>query len=215
MQYIEARLNKEDKMKRLFPFILKMSILGIIPIALAGCTHVLVPIDGPMYRGEMLEAENLKVEVVPGQYYMEFSRDDLFIPVYVIIRNNTDHRVQVGFKNFLMLDDRGNKYKPASLDDVLMFNRVSSFAIFPYHHHYGWHYPYYNPARWLYPHGSGYYLDMIRDSFLRAEKIEPGGEVEGFLYFKGAARFADEKVTLVAKFAENDMKPVEYVFKID
>lgn len=195
--------------------ILKMSFLGVIMFFVIGCSHILVPVEGPSYRGEQLNLQELKVEVIPGQYYMEFRNDDLFIPVHVVIRNHTDHRVQVGYKNFLMLDDQGNKYKPADLDDVITYYRVTSMNVYPYHHHYGWHYPYYSPARWMHPGTTRYYLDMIRDTYLRPEKIDPDEEIEGFLYFKGAARFARDTVTLVAKFPENDMKPVEYIFKID
>lgn len=195
--------------------ITKMSLLGVIAFVFAGCSLALVPIDGPLYRGEKLDLDNLKVEVIPGQYYMEFSRDDLFIPVHVIIRNHTDHRVQIGLKNFLMLDDHGNKYKPAGLQDVITYYRMTSMSVYPYYHSYHWHYPYYSPMRWMHPYSTRYQIEMIKDTYLQQEKIEPDEEVSGFLYFKGAAALADNTVTLVAKFAENDMKPVEYVFKID
>jgi len=215
MLYLYANLLKEEQMNGKLSNIIKMSLLGVTAVMLISCSHTLVPIDGPLYRGERLEAENLKVEVIPGQYYMEFDRDDLFIPVHVIIRNHTDHKVQIGYKNFLMLDDHGNKYKPADLQDVITYYRVTSMNVYPYYSSYNWHYPYYNPVRWNHPYSTRYYIEMIRETYLKQDKLEPEEEVSGFLYFKGAAKLADETVTLVARFAENDMKPVEYVFKID
>jgi len=202
-------------MHRQLSNVIKMSLLGVTAAMLISCSLTLIPIDGPLYRGERLEAENLKVEVIPGQYYMEFNRDDLFIPVHVIIRNHTDHKVQIGYKNFLMLDDHGNKYKPADLQDVVIFYRMTSMNVQPYYSSYNWRYPYYSPSRWSHPYSTRYHLEMIRETYLKQDKLEPEEEVSGFLYFKGAAKLADETVTLVARFAENDMKPVEYVFKID
>ena len=82
---------------------IKIILPMLILLVLTGCTYILIPVEGPSYRGKALEAKDLKVEVIPGQYYVEFDRDDLFIPVHVIIKNNTDHTVSIREKNFLLI----------------------------------------------------------------------------------------------------------------
>lgn len=52
------------------------------------------------------------------------------------------------------------------------------------------------------------------DTFLQNQRLAPGDSTAGFVYFTGAAHFADDTVTLVARFPANK-KPVEYIFEID
>lgn len=201
--------------KHLTKSIIIMAVLVLIMLTV-GCSHVLIPLDGPMYRGKEINPEKIKVEVVPGQYFVKFDRDDPFLPVHVIIRNNTKHPVKVSMKNFLMLDDVGNKFRPAGLKEVMQYYALrAAFSVYPYHYHYGWHYRHYRPSRWWHPYNIMYSAQMIEQTFLESEIIEPDESTAGFIYFKGAAHFANEKVTLVAKFPDNDMKPLEYTFLID
>ncbi len=187
----------------------------LILVLFSGCTHVLIPVEGPVYRGEDLALKDLKVEVIPGQYYVQFDRDDMYLPVHVIIRNHTRKPVKVSQNNFLMLDDVGNKFRAAGIKEVMDYYRIVTFSVFPYYHHYGWYYRYYRPVSWYHPHSRVYTLELIRNTFLNRQRLMPGESTAGFVYFHRAATFADEKVTLVAKFVENNRKPVEYVFVID
>ena len=192
----------------------KLSALLAVIFLAASCSHVLIPVDGPVYRGERMKVSDLRVEVIPGQYYVKFHRDDRYLPVHVIIRNHTKRPIKISSKNFLMLDDQGNKFRPAKLRDVIEYYRIMSMYVFPYYNSYDWYYRYYRPVSWHHPHSREYSFRLIEDTFLQNQRLAPGDSTAGFVYFTGAAHFADDTVTLVARFPAN-RKPVEYIFEID
>jgi|GEM_PF-3898997 len=201
--------------KNEFKRIMNLLVLFALLIAFIGCSHILIPVDGPLYRGKRLNERDIKVKVEPGRYSVEFKKDDPYIPIHITISNESRRNVKVSLKNFLLLDDRGNKFKPVSTKEILEYYKNVAFYVFPHRMRYSRFYGYPRRSRVITHDSIAFHLERIKSTLIKKDILEPGESIDGFLYFKGAAYFADEKLTLVARFAENNMTPVEYIYLID
>jgi hypothetical protein len=190
-------------------------LVFLVVFIFSSCSHILIPVDGPLYRGKRLAEKDLKVKVLPGRYSVEFKRDDPYIPIHITVRNESKRNVKVSAKNFLLLDDMGNKFEPVPVKEILEFYKNFAFYVFPYHMRYSSFYGYPMRTRFVSHDSIAFHLERIRSTLIKTDILSPGEMIEGFLYFRGAAFFADEALTLVARFAENNMTPVEYIFLID
>lgn len=129
--------------------------------------------------------------------------DEYFTPIFFIIKNDTDQKVTISYKNFIAFDDQGNQYNalpPANVNDLLLAREYSPF--YPY-------YPYYPYTETIIMRekegtyttfGLGIpFFYSYRRSFsnialyaLPEGEIHPHAQVRGFVYFTRADQYGRE-----------------------
>jgi hypothetical protein len=129
--------------------------------------------------------------------------EEYFTPIFFIIKNDTDQKVNISYKNFMAFDDLGNQYnavQPANVNDSLLAREYYPF--YPY-------YPYYPYTETvIIREKEGTYITFgfgiplfyyYRRSFsnialyaLPEGEVHPHAQVRGFVYFTRADQYGRE-----------------------
>jgi hypothetical protein len=186
--------------------------IGLILIAflLAGCTsRHLVPLsDGGLINPELksaIKTENGVTVTVQASAWRGRPSDleDYATPFYVVIENNTNSTLTLGYEDLVLLDENRSQYNPLppeTVAEILQADYWRRYAFRPYfplgfgyfhsfHHSLFLFNPFfYDPFYdyWDFP-PYYYYPERFDDVFTKAllpGVVQPNARLEGFVYFK-------------------------------
>lgn len=90
----------------------KLFFISVLIYFITSCGVRLVPVE------DIITRESNGIIVTVGKQNKSFYKDDLYTPVYITIANNTEKKIRIDYKNFIMADDQNNQFVSVPLDKV-------------------------------------------------------------------------------------------------
>ena len=164
----------------------------LIPLALlilfaAGCSTTMVPVGTSKAPGAVPA-----VDLIVGQKFPRFYRNDPFTPIHVTFRNNTDKWIPLRQGQFTLIDPEGRQYVIGQVDEVFDWLHYERWS-----HYYAPHYP--NP---------------IERYVFREGRLKPHKQIQAVLFFNQATHYGQGTYRLIANIPQNG-RPLEYTFRLD
>ena len=161
-------------------------LIAAFALFAAGCATTMVPIGSNTSTGKNA------VDLIVGQEYPRFHRDDPYTPIHVTFRNNLNRKVSLKHAYFTLIDPLGRKFVIAPTRNVVEWVRYDRWR-----HYYA---PYY-------PSPVGRYV-------FREGRMLPRADLQAVMFFHQATHVGQGTYTLVAHIPEN-RRPIEFKFRLD
>ena len=137
--------------------------------------------------------------------YEPYDLDNLYTPLLVFVRNETDQPIPLQYRDFVLVDDRGTQYDvvPPQTAEFTARSRLPRYAP-SYAAPYGYGAV---PPPFLYNNGRATDITLLG---LTETSVRPHAQVRGFLYFQ-QAMMEGRRLTLTVSLAGH---PQEFQFSI-